>query len=95
MLFRSSLGKITINTGLNTNQEVKILIRPESLNLSKNPSGTGSIQDIVFAGSKKNITVLLDSGEIIRVYADKAIELEKGSKVNISFNPQDLRVFKK
>ena len=90
-----SLGKITINTGLNTNQEVKILIRPESLNLSKNPSGTGLIQDIVFAGSKKNITVLLDSGEIIRVYADKAIELEKGSKVNISFNPQDLRVFKK
>ena len=90
-----SLGKITINAGLNTNQEIKILIRPESLNLSKNPSGTGSIQDIVFAGSKKNITVLLDSGEIIRVYADKAIELEKGSKVNISFNPQDLRVFKK
>ena len=90
MLFRSNFKNTTNKTSGN---KVKLLIRPENITLEKNASGAGVIQDIVFAGSKKNVTVQLSTGEIIRVYADKALDLEVGSKVNIVFKPEDVRLF--
>jgi len=88
-----SLGNLKNTTDKVSGTKVKILLRPENIGLEKNPTGTGVIQDIVFAGSKKNVTVQLSTSEIIRVYADKALDLEVGSKVNILFNPADVRLF--
>jgi len=88
-----SLGNLMNTTNKVAGNRIKLLIRPENITLEKNPSGTGVIQDIVFAGSKKNVTVKLSTGEIIRVYADKALDLEVGSKVNILFKPEDVRLF--
>ena len=88
-----SLGNLKNTTNKVSGNKIKILIRPENINLEKSPSGTGVIQDVVFAGSKKNVTVQLSTSEIIRVYADKALDLEVGSKVNILFKPEDVRLF--
>lgn len=88
-----SLGNLKNTTNKVSGNKIKLLIRPENITLEKNPSGTGIIQDIVFAGSKKNVTVQLSTSEIIRVYADKALDLEVGSKVNILFKPEDVRLF--
>ena len=88
-----SLGNFKNSTNKVSGNKVKLLIRPENITLEKNASGTGIIQDIIFAGSKKNVTVQLSTGEIIRVYADKALDLEVGSKVNIVFKPEDVRLF--
>ena len=88
-----SLGNLKNSTNKVAGNKIKLLIRPENITLEKNLSGTGVIQDIVFAGSKKNVTVKLSTGEIIRVYADKALDLEVGSKVNILFKPEDVRLF--
>ncbi len=88
-----SLGNLKNTTDKVSGNKIKILIRPENINLEKSPSGTGVIQDVVFAGSKKNVTVQLSTSEIIRVYADKALDLEVGSKVNILFKPEDVRLF--
>ena len=88
-----SLGNLKNSINKVAGNRIKLLIRPENITLEKNPSGTGVIQDIVFAGSKKNVTVKLSTGEIIRVYADKALDLEVGSKVNILFKPEDVRLF--
>ena len=74
-------------------KSVTILIRPESIILSPATTGAGQITDAVFAGAKKNITIKLTTNEIVRVYADKSANLEVGSHVNLSFNPQDVRVF--
>ena len=88
-----SLGNLKNTTDKVSGNKIKILIRPENINLEKSPTGTGIIQDVVFAGSKKNVTVQLSTSEIIRVYADKALDLEVGSKVNILFKPEDVRLF--
>lgn len=88
-----SLGNLKNTTNKVSGNKIKILIRPENINLEKSPTGTGIIQDVVFAGSKKNVTVQLSTSEIIRVYADKALDLEVGSKVNILFKPEDVRLF--
>ncbi len=88
-----SLGSIKNSENKMAGNKVKLLIRPENITLEKNSNGSGIIQDVVFAGSKKNVTVQLSSNEIIRVYADKALDLEVGSKVNILFKPEDVRLF--
>ena len=88
-----SLGEIAVSHNSGSGKQISILIRPENISLVKAGDGSGEITDSVFAGSRKNITVKLRSNEIVRVYADKSASLEIGDRVNLSFKPQDVRVF--
>ena len=88
-----SLGEVAIAHNYGSGKQISVLIRPENISLVKAAEGTGEITDAVFAGSRKNITIKLRSNEIVRVYADKSASLEIGDRVNLSFKPQDVRVF--
>jgi ABC-type Fe3+/spermidine/putrescine transport system ATPase subunit len=88
-----SLGEIVVSHNSGSGKQISILIRPENISLVKASDGAGEITDSVFAGSRKNITIKLRSNEIVRVYADKSASLEIGDRVNLSFKPQDVRVF--
>ena len=88
-----SLGEIAVPHNSGSGKQVSVLIRPENISLVKADDGAGEITDSVFAGSRKNITIKLRTNEIVRVYADKSASLEIGDRVNLSFKPQDVRVF--
>jgi len=88
-----SLGEIAVSHNSGSGKQISVLIRPENITLVKASDGSAEITDSVFAGSRKNITIKLRSNEIVRVYADKSASLEIGDRVNLSFKPQDVRVF--
>ena len=88
-----ALGEIALPHNSGSGKQISVLIRPENISLIKANDGAGEITDSVFAGSRKNITVKLRSNETVRVYADKSASLEIGDGVNLSFKPQDVRVF--
>lgn len=89
----SALGEIAVTHNHPSGKQVSVLIRPENITLNTASDGAGEITDAVFAGSRKNVTVKLRTNEIVRVYADKSASLEVGSRVNLSFSPQDVRIF--
>ncbi|MBJ7393579.1 MAG: ABC transporter ATP-binding protein [Candidatus Nanopelagicales bacterium] len=88
-----ALGEITVSHNYESGKQISFLIRPENISLVKVLDGSGEIVDSVFAGYRKNINIKLKNNEIVRVYADKSASLEIGDQVNLSFRPQDIRVF--
>ena len=88
-----ALGEITISHNYASGKQISFLIRPENISIVKVLDGSGEIVDSVFAGYRKNINIKLKNNEIVRVYADKSASLEIGDQVNLSFRPQDIRVF--
>ena len=88
-----ALGEITVSHNYESGKQISFLIRPENISLMKVLDGSGEIVDSVFAGYRKNINIKLKNNEIVRVYADKSASLEIGDQVNLSFRPQDIRVF--
>jgi len=88
-----ALGEITVSHNYESGKQISLLIRPENISLVKVLDGSGEIVDSVFAGYRKNINIKLKNNEIVRVYADKSASLEIGDQVNLSFRPQDIRVF--
>ena len=88
-----ALGEITVSHNYESGKQISFLIRPENISLVKVLDGSGEIVDSVFAGYRKNINIKLKNNEIVRVYADKSASLEIGDRVNLSFKPQDVRVF--
>ncbi len=88
-----ALGEITVSHNYESGKQISFLIRPENISIVKVLDGSGEIVDSVFAGYRKNINIKLKNNEIVRVYADKSASLEIGDQVNLSFRPQDIRVF--
>ncbi len=88
-----ALGEKTVSHNYESGKQISFLIRPENISLVKVLDGSGEIVDSVFAGYRKNINIKLKNNEIVRVYADKSSSLEIGDQVNLSFRPQDIRVF--
>jgi spermidine/putrescine transport system ATP-binding protein/putrescine transport system ATP-binding protein len=88
-----ALGEITVSHNYESGKQISFLIRPENISIVKVLDGSGEIVDSVFAGYRKNINIKLKNNEIVRVYADKSASLEIGDRVNLSFKPQDVRVF--
>jgi len=88
-----ALGEITVSHNYESGKQISLLIRPENISIVKVLDGSGEIVDSVFAGYRKNINIKLKNNEIVRVYADKSASLEIGDQVNLSFRPQDIRVF--
>jgi len=87
--------KIPMNDGLIPRQRVRISIRPENINLSKDKDNcfSGQVMESSFMGNTRRITVNVN-GTSLKICIPAHTNCNIGDVVSLSFAPEDCVIFK-
>jgi len=79
----TSIGELELNEGFPEGERVRVLIRPDFVDIEEDGEGEGTVVERLFLGTHHLYTILLKGGERVRCLRHRSRPIPAGSKVRV------------